>query len=125
MLTNNEVYEAFCRDRCKYMNPPTVDALDACANCPISRLTSPPPWYAYPDFIPPDNSICLLTDIQRSKFMYTVGVYKEQLGKKSGFYSPILLETSAQLFPTGFQVIHPPTYFLQNKKKNVKIGGLL
>ena len=117
MLTNDEVYEAFCRTRCKYMNPPSIDALDACASCPISRLASPPPWYAYPDYTPPADTLCLLVDVQRSKFQYSIGIYKELKNNKSGFYNPVFLADHAQKYPSGWQPIQPPAYFLQKPKK--------
>lgn len=117
MLTNNEIYEVFCRDRCKYMVSPTLDILDRCADCPISRLTSSRPWYSYPESTPPPGTVCLLVNIERSTFRYAVGECREKEPGKCGFFSIYLPKN--QLYPNAWQPIEEPKEFL----KKGKIGG--
>ena len=115
MMTNDEVYNEFCAKRCKYMNPPTLDLLDLCAECPISRMVATPPWYGYPDYTPPVGTTCLLANLDNGKLHYRVGIFRETKQKKMAFTLPSL--ATATVYPNGWQPIEPPRYFLQNKKR--------
>ena len=115
MMTNDEVYNEFCNKRCKYMNPPTLDLLDLCAECPISRMVAKPPWYGYPDYTPPVGTTCLLVNLHKGEFHYTVGVFREKKDGKTDFSLPAL--PNMTLYPNGWQPIEPPRYFLQKPKR--------
>lgn len=114
-MTNDEVYNEFCAKRCKYMNPPTLDLLDLCAECPISRMVAPRPWYGYHDYTPPVGTTCLLVNLHKGEFHYTVGVFREKKDGKTDFSLPGL--PNMTLYPNGWQPIEPPRYFLQKPKR--------
>ena len=63
------------------------------------------------------DTLCLLVDINRGEFQYSIGVYKDLPDNRSGFYNPVFLEKHTRLYPHGWQPIQEPAYFLQKPKR--------
>lgn len=115
MLTKEELCREICMKRCRYTGGVAEERGALCSMCPVREMIAPSTWYSYPDYTPPAGSMCLLANLERSRFTYTIGVYREDSHRGAGFYSPFL--SANRLYPNGWQGIRDPTYFLQKINK--------
>lgn len=109
MLTREELCREICMKRCRCSSSVTEERGEQCSLCPVWEMVAPTTWYGYPDYTPTDGTICVLANLERSRFTYTIGVYREDSRRGAGFYSPSLCTN--RLYPNGWKSIRAPTYF--------------